>query len=331
MTVADLITPNKQWNHAPIHSLFPTDISQAIMAIPLHHISTLDTYFWSITPHGSYTVNSGYHLAHSQLHQNEPSPSDQKSSNAWWKNLWTLPLPPKLKHFLWRVCYDILPTSRNLFNRKTLYSPHFSRCHYHDETLEHALFRCPAAQKLWNCKNIWILEGISLSPDQILREASSYLEHYTVCNKTIPTPSQALDDQLLPNDSCTSSTTFHHRLFVDAAQDSQLLKMGFGMTIHTSSGEVLLNLAKPKSGITTPLLMEAQALYSAISWCHEHSFYPDSIVSDCNVPSGGIIYFDVNVQLVFSFKLAENEIGGHALIDFISPSIPNCHKEYFKF
>uniref|UniRef100_A0A803PAC2 Reverse transcriptase domain-containing protein n=1 Tax=Cannabis sativa TaxID=3483 RepID=A0A803PAC2_CANSA len=227
MTVADLITPNKQWNHAPIHSLFPTDISQAIMAIPLHHISTLDTYFWSITPHGSYTVNSGYHLAHSQLHQNEPSPSDQKSSNAWWKNLWTLPLPPKLKHFLWRVCYDILPTSQNLFNRKTLYSPHFSRCHYHDETLEHALFKCPAAQKvwkltdfntfitthsslncmdllylaaiefitghyhlfvcllwkLWNCKNIWIHEGIPLSPDQILREASAYLEHYTVCNK----------------------------------------------------------------------------------------------------------------------------------------------------
>ncbi|KAF4378640.1 hypothetical protein G4B88_031244 [Cannabis sativa] len=145
MTVADLITPNKQWNHALIQSLFPTDISQAIMAIPLHTISTLDTHFWSLTPHGSYMVNSGYHLAHSQLHQNEPTPSDHKSSNAWWKNLWTFPLPPKLKHFLWRVCYDILPTSRNLFNRKTLYSPHCSRCHYHDETLEHALFRCPAA------------------------------------------------------------------------------------------------------------------------------------------------------------------------------------------
>ncbi|KAF4378641.1 hypothetical protein G4B88_031245 [Cannabis sativa] len=59
--------------------------------------------------------------------------------------------------------------------------------------------------------------------------------------------------------------------------------MGFGMTIHTNSGEVLLNLTKPRSGITTPLLMEAQALYSALAWCHEHSFYPDSIVSDCNV------------------------------------------------
>ncbi|KAF4358375.1 hypothetical protein G4B88_017252 [Cannabis sativa] len=240
MTVADLITPNKQWNHALIQSLFPTDISQAIMVIPLHTISTLDTHFWSLTPHGSYTVNSGYHLAHSQLHQNEPTPSDHKSLDAY-------------------------------------------RCHYHDETLEHALFRCLAAQKLWNCRNIWLHEGLSLSPDQILREASAYFEHYTVCNKKTPTPSPAHDDHFRPNDSCTSSPPFHHWLFVDAAQDSQLLKMGFGMTIHTNSGKVLLNLAKPRSGITTPLLMEAQALYSALAWCHEHSFYPDSIVSDCNV------------------------------------------------
>uniref|UniRef100_A0A803Q8S3 Reverse transcriptase zinc-binding domain-containing protein n=1 Tax=Cannabis sativa TaxID=3483 RepID=A0A803Q8S3_CANSA len=327
MTVASLLTPDKQWNHALIHSLFPSDISQAITAIPLHPISTQDTYFWSLTPHGSYTVNSGYHLAHTQLHQNEPSSSDSKFFNDWWKKLWALPLPPKLKHFLWRVCYDILPTSRNLFNRKTLHSPHCSRCHYHDETLEHALFRCPASQKvwnltdfnnfinahcsfncmdllylaatefstghyslfvcllwkLWNCRNSWIHDGISPSPDQVLREISTYMEQYTTCNKKTPTFSPASDDQCLHNNNCPSTSTFHHRLLVDAAQDSQLLKMGFGMTIHTSSGEVLLNLAKPQNGITTPLIMEAHTLYSAISWCHEHSFYPDSIVSDCSV------------------------------------------------
>ncbi|KAF4369729.1 hypothetical protein G4B88_022127 [Cannabis sativa] len=281
--LASLLTPDKQWNHALIHSLFPSDISQAITAIPLHPISTQDTYFWSLTPHGSYTVNSGYHLAHTQLHQNEPSSSDSKFFNDWWKKLWALPLPPKLKHFLWRVCYDILPTSRNLFNRKTLHSPHCSRCHYHDETLEHALFRCPASQKLWNCRNSWIHDGISPSPDQVLREISTYMEQYTTCNKKTPTFSPASDDQCLHNNNCPSTSTFHHRLLVDAAQDSQLLKMGFGMTIHTSSGEVLLNLAKPQNGITTPLIMEAHTLYSAISWCHEHSFYPDSIVSDCSV------------------------------------------------
>ncbi|KAF4374095.1 hypothetical protein G4B88_018067 [Cannabis sativa] len=61
--------------------------------------------------------------------------------------MWTLPLPPKLKHFLWHTCHDILPTSHNLFKRKVLPSPTCSRCLYHDETLEHALFRCPALQE----------------------------------------------------------------------------------------------------------------------------------------------------------------------------------------
>uniref|UniRef100_A0A803Q328 Reverse transcriptase domain-containing protein n=1 Tax=Cannabis sativa TaxID=3483 RepID=A0A803Q328_CANSA len=327
MTVADLITPTKQWNHDTIQSPFPTDITQAIISIPLHKISTPDTYYWSLTPHGSYAVNSGYHLAHRQLHHTEPSPSNNKSSHDWWKALWNLSLPPKVKHFLWRVCHDILPTSRNLFNRKTITSPHCSRCQYRDETLEHALFRCSAAQKvwkltdfkaficthsslscmdllylaateftigqyhlfvclvwkLWNCRNIWLHEGLSLSPNQIIRDASMYFEQYKNCTTQEPTPSPAQEDHSLLHDSRTSPPTFHHRLFVDAAQDSQLLKMGFGMTIHSNTGDVLLNLAKPRSGITTPLLMEAQALHSALVWCHEHSFYPDSVVSDCNV------------------------------------------------
>ncbi|XP_030510222.2 uncharacterized protein LOC115724971 [Cannabis sativa] len=73
------------------------------------------------------------------------------------------------------------------------------------------------------------------------------------------------------------------QLSVDAAQDVQQHKMGFGMSIQTNKGEVLLNLAMPWSGIHPPLLMEAHALYFALSWCHAHSFYPDSIVSDCKV------------------------------------------------
>uniref|UniRef100_A0A803QD75 Reverse transcriptase domain-containing protein n=1 Tax=Cannabis sativa TaxID=3483 RepID=A0A803QD75_CANSA len=225
-TVADLITPTKEWNHALIQSIFPTDIQQAIVVIPLHSIPTQDAHFWSLTPHGSYTVNSGYHLAHSQLHHNEPTPSESKSSTTWWKHLWTLPLPPKVKHFLWRVCHDILPTSHNLFNRKTICSPHCSRCHYHNETLEHALFRCPTAQKIWNCRNNWLHAGLTFPPKQVLCEATNYLHQYSGCiQKTIISP-QVHEDQPLTAACRTAAPTFNYRLYVDAAQDSELLKMG---------------------------------------------------------------------------------------------------------
>ncbi|KAF4386449.1 hypothetical protein G4B88_006705 [Cannabis sativa] len=148
VTVVDLLTPTKEWNLTCLQTTFPADICQAILTIPLTNITTPDTYFWSLTTHGTYTVSLGYHQAHSQLHRNDPAPSDITASQSWWKQIWTLPLPPKLKHILWRACHGILPTSHNLFKRKALPSSCCCRCFDHDETLEHALFRCPTVQEL---------------------------------------------------------------------------------------------------------------------------------------------------------------------------------------
>uniref|UniRef100_A0A803PU32 Reverse transcriptase domain-containing protein n=1 Tax=Cannabis sativa TaxID=3483 RepID=A0A803PU32_CANSA len=214
MTVSDLLTPTKEWNLALLQATFPEDVSQAILTIPLTNISTPDAYYWSLTPHGTYTVNSGYHQAHSQIHQNDPTPSDahsqihqndptpsdNKPSQTWWKQLWTLPLPPKLKHFLWRACHDILLTNHNLFKWKTLHSPHCCRCHYHDETLEHALSRCPAVQEIWNCMNSWLHAGFSSSPAQVLRECTicSYLQPtaFSGCRSRYTTQQNGFCDEI---------------------------------------------------------------------------------------------------------------------------------------
>ncbi|KAF4362391.1 hypothetical protein F8388_026097 [Cannabis sativa] len=62
MTVSDLLTPTKEWNLALLQATFPEDVSQAILTIPLTNISTPDAYYWSLTPHGTYTVNSDVSL-----------------------------------------------------------------------------------------------------------------------------------------------------------------------------------------------------------------------------------------------------------------------------
>ncbi|KAF4391818.1 hypothetical protein F8388_017413 [Cannabis sativa] len=132
-------------------------------------------------------------------------------------------------------------------------------------------------------KNNWLHAGITLPPDQVLCDATNYLHQYSSCNQQAIISPRVHEDQPLPTACRTAAPTFDFRLYVDAAQDSELLKMGFGMTIHSKTGDVLLNLTSPKSGITTPLLMEAQALHLALSWCHDHAFYPDSVVSDCKI------------------------------------------------
>uniref|UniRef100_A0A803P4X2 RNase H type-1 domain-containing protein n=1 Tax=Cannabis sativa TaxID=3483 RepID=A0A803P4X2_CANSA len=196
MTVSDLLTPTKEWNHALLQATFPADVSQAILTISLTNISAPDAYYWSLTPHGTYTINSD------------------------------------------------APLSR---------------------------------------RNSWLHAGFSSSLAQVLHELTDYIDQYQSCNKKVSTIRQLQDVSLLSNGSVPSAPTYTLQLSVDAAQDTQLNKMGFGMSIQTNTWEVLLNLAMPWRGINTLLLMEAQALHFALSWCHAHSLYPDSIVSDCKV------------------------------------------------
>uniref|UniRef100_A0A803QM48 Reverse transcriptase domain-containing protein n=1 Tax=Cannabis sativa TaxID=3483 RepID=A0A803QM48_CANSA len=240
------------------------DVCQAILTIPLTNLNTPDTYYWSLTPHGTYTVNFGYHQAHSILHKNDLTPSNSAIAQTWWKQMWSLPLAPKLKHFLWRACHDILPTSHNLLKRKVLNTTCCCRCFYHDETLEHALFRCATVQ-------------------EVLQWVENYLDQYQSCNTRGSTPSSTQEIPLLTTVNEPRTPTYRLRLSTNVAQDVRANEMGFGMALQSSQGETLLTLAKPWTRFYQPLLMEAHALQYALSWCHSHSLAPDSIVSDCKV------------------------------------------------
>uniref|UniRef100_A0A803P400 Reverse transcriptase domain-containing protein n=1 Tax=Cannabis sativa TaxID=3483 RepID=A0A803P400_CANSA len=176
--VSDLITPSHQWDVPYIDSIFPPDISQAIQSITLIPIPYPDTFYWPFTPHGNYTVNSGYHLAHNLNHKHDPSPSHTTDTQTWWKTLWTQPIPSKTKHFIWRAYYDILPTSLNLQKRKTITTSTCCRCSNQTESLEHALFRCGTIQKVWKLTNLFtfVSKYITLTCRDILHLASIELK-----------------------------------------------------------------------------------------------------------------------------------------------------------
>ena len=54
------------------------------------------------------------------------SSSNPTPQNRFWKQIWTLKVPPKLKHFAWRVAHDLLPTKEYLVKMKVLQDPMWS-------------------------------------------------------------------------------------------------------------------------------------------------------------------------------------------------------------
>ena len=88
----------------------------------------------------------------------------QDSSNAqqtpandseFWRNLWGMEVPSKVKNFVWRVCKEALPTRRNLFRKKITTFALCENCRVNDEDCAHATFYCPNLQVVWSSDPQW--------------------------------------------------------------------------------------------------------------------------------------------------------------------------------
>ncbi|XP_030509082.2 uncharacterized protein LOC115723746 [Cannabis sativa] len=68
----------------------------------------------------------------------------------WWKSLWILSIPPKIRHFIFRLAQNSIPTAENLYHRHCLSSPVCPRCNLCYESVQHALFECKFMKKAWS-------------------------------------------------------------------------------------------------------------------------------------------------------------------------------------
>lgn len=74
----------------------------------------------------------------------------------FWKFLWSLYLPPKVKNFIWRACLGILPTNELLWHRHMRKDGFCSVCGCEMESVVHALWSCSAAN------DVWLQSGLSV-------------------------------------------------------------------------------------------------------------------------------------------------------------------------
>ncbi|GER28156.1 RNA-directed DNA polymerase (reversetranscriptase)-related family protein [Striga asiatica] len=85
-----------------------------------------------------------------QTHLDTPeSSSSKKQLRRMWKVTWALKIKHKLKHFLWRVLHNAIPTSHNLWLRKCQSQQSCRLCGEDSESLEHIFFSCERASLVW--------------------------------------------------------------------------------------------------------------------------------------------------------------------------------------
>lgn len=79
--------------------------------------------------------------------------------------MWNLLIPPKVKHFIWRVGHNCLPTLVNLQRKHVEINAMCAVCRVGDETLEHALWTCPFALRCWEEAhlNVHLVDGQSVA------------------------------------------------------------------------------------------------------------------------------------------------------------------------
>lgn len=83
--------------------------------------------------------------------------SDHLKVEGNWSLLWRLNIPPKVKHFLWRLLRDCLPTRQCLQQKGVNCTSLYSYCNTNIENAWHVMFGCDQVKRVWEVSGLWFI------------------------------------------------------------------------------------------------------------------------------------------------------------------------------
>ncbi|KAL5546786.1 hypothetical protein UlMin_006473 [Ulmus minor] len=271
--VAMLRLNNGDWNKALIEYLFNANDVKAILSLPIGSFEHDDVLFWHFTKDDDYTVKSGYKVALDSRGCIEPSQPGPMQH--WWKILWGLKLPPKVKSFCWKLCKGWLPTSLALSWRGMKIDKTCFRCKSHTESIFHALWKC--SLQVWGARNNHFHKNSCPSPERVVDDAIKWLDDFISVTDSMPKngTNRSADTRWKPPDRGK------FLINVDAATNIRSGARGLGVIIRNSVGEVFCARA-----IHWPFPVSVEAAESlAIKWgiitALETGLTGFTVASDC--------------------------------------------------
>ena len=139
-----------EWKYSEVQRLFLPHEAATNCGIPLSTRLPQDRIIWGLTPSGTFTTKSAYKLLVSHASTNLAGTSSLAQQNKFWKDLWQLRVPTKIKHFAWRACNRSLPTMVNLQRRHITALDTCEECKTQPEDELHALWSCSKLVEVWS-------------------------------------------------------------------------------------------------------------------------------------------------------------------------------------
>nr|POE97055.1 hypothetical protein CFP56_48039 [Quercus suber] len=224
----------KEW---VVHE-FLSHEAQQILGIPLSSKQVPGLLIWASTKLGRYTTKSAYKMLTSKCETSTSGISDTLAQTSCWRRIWSLSVPNKIKHFLWRACRESLPTKKNLLVRNVTRDALCKWCNEEVEDSVHALWvakysrRSGAKKKSSKISSpcvLWNLEICGL----LYQDMRVRLNEYQLAQKP-PIP-----EFMIPGETrWYLPQSLQHKVNYDGALFKEIWQAGIGVVIKDAKGRV---------------------------------------------------------------------------------------------
>ena len=138
------------WHDELLRQIFlPADV-HSILSIPLSVGMPRDKLVRAFTSKGNFIVRSAYKIAVADsMATRMEGTSNGEDHITFWRRLWSLNVPNKIKSFSWQVCWNIIPTKVNLCHTQVIDDDTCEACGLGKETSGHIFWECEAACEVW--------------------------------------------------------------------------------------------------------------------------------------------------------------------------------------
>ncbi|XP_042974784.1 uncharacterized protein LOC122306423 [Carya illinoinensis] len=264
LKVNSLIDANTGWwNVHMMRALFNPNLIQQILKLHIS-VNSEDSLYWSHEKNGSFSVKSAYRFIQQHHHLLYGQSSSGSSEAVFWKSLWHLKLPKKMKIFAWRACQEKLPTYLNLKKRHVLDDATCVLCNQGMEDAAHAL------------RNKQLYENISMPFNVTVNNALALEKEYEqvhLFDASNPKISKVVRWHPPPSDFL--------KLNIDGATFPELSVAGVGVVLRNHKGEVIVACSKVEKEVSSAEFIEAVALLRGLQLCVQWGIPKLMLETDC--------------------------------------------------